>query len=119
MKITKATVKRINDHCSALKPSFNPAIRIIGEVLNQSGVILGNVGHYIINDCDEYVTPLIYSDGNREFVSGTVLNEYERRILRGLCTLYPNWLSCTFTHGLNGVEIYEVNKLVKAIVDSK
>ncbi len=70
MKITKTTVKRINDHSSALKPSFIPAISAVGEILSQSGVILGDAGHYVINDGDEYIIPLIHSDGNREFVSG-------------------------------------------------
>lgn len=118
MKITKATVKRINDHCSALKETYIPVISTIGEILCQSGVIVGNGKRYVINDGDEYVTPLIHSDGNREFVSGTVRSEYEKRLLRGLYTRYPNWLSCTFTLGLNGVDIYEVNKLVKAIIEN-
>ncbi len=118
MKITKATIKRINAHSKVLKPAYIPAINAIGEVLSQSGVILGEPGHYVINDGDEYVTPLIHSNGDREFVSGTVRDEYEKRILRGLYTRYPNWLSCTFTLGLNGVDIYEVNKLVKAILDN-
>lgn len=116
MKITKATVKRINDHCNVLKPAYIPAISTIGEVLNQSGIILGEPGRYIINNGDEYVTPLILNDGDREFVTGTVRSEYEKSLLRGLYTRYPNWLSCTFTLGLNGVDIYEVNKLVKAII---
>lgn len=118
MKITKATVKRISVHSSALKPSsFDPAISTIGEILNQSGIILGEPGSYEINDGNEYVTPLIFSDGTREFISGTVRDEYRKRLLHGLYTRYPKWLSCTFTHGLNGVDLYEVNKLVKAILE--
>lgn len=120
MKITKATVKRINEHC--LNPSnpasYIPAISIIGDVLNQSGIILGVPGHYSINNSNDYATPLILSDGIREFVSGTVKGEYAKRLFQGLYTRYPHWISCTFTHGLNGVDIYEANKLVKAILDN-
>jgi len=118
MKITKSTVKRINAHCNPLTPSFIPVISAIGEILNQSGVVLGEVGHYAVNVDDEYVTPIIYSNGSREFVSGTVRGEYEKKLFRGLYTRYPNWLSCTFTLGLNCVDIYDVNKLVKAILDN-
>lgn len=118
MKITKATVKRINDHSYVMKAeNIIPAIDAIGEVLNQCGLLIGEPGHYEINSGDEYVTPLIFSDGKREFVSGTVRGDYTKKVLRGLCTRYPRWLSCTFTHGLNGVTIYEPNKLVKAILD--
>lgn len=121
MKITKATVKRINDHSYVLKmESIIPAIALIGEILCQSGLIIGEPGHYEINNGqDEYVTPLVHNEGDRghEFISGTVRYDCDKRILRGLYTRYPNWIYCTFTHGLNGVDIYDPNKLVKAILD--
>lgn len=109
MKISKATVKRIN------KAEIGSTLNIIGEILCRSAVILGEPGHYEANDGDPYLTPFVYSDGSQEFVSSYTSCEYEKRVVRGLSTLYPMWISGTFTHGLNGVNIYEVNKLVRAI----
>ena len=109
MKLTKATVKRLNEN-------RNDAIWVIANILNRSAVILGEPGHYEANDgTDELVLPMISSDGDREFVSGRTSGEYEKRIVAGLSTRFPNMISGTFTHGLNGVDIYDVNALVREI----
>lgn len=109
MKLTKATVKRLN-------ASRTDTIRVIANILNRSAVILGETGRYEANDgTDELVLPMISSDGKREFVSGRTSGEYEKRIVAGLSTRFPNMISGTFTHGLNGVDIYDVDALVRKI----
>lgn len=115
LKITKATIKRINAHSHISKPGYCDAIHVIGEILCRSAVILGEPGCYEAND-GSFLDPWVLSDGDREFVSSTTDGEWEKQIARGLSTRYPDWIQGTFTHGLNGVRIYEVNKLVKAIL---
>lgn len=118
LKITKATVKRINDHSKVWSENYIHSIYTIGEILNHIGIILGESGHYEINDgLYDDVQPLISSDGKRQFISGAVRGDYTKRIIRGLSTKYPSWISVTFTHGLNGVDIYDVNSLVRAIAN--
>ncbi len=119
MKLTKVTIKRLNAHSNIMKPRYNPAIYIIAEILCSSAIILGDSGNYELNEGDPLCEPLIYNDGKREFISGQTHGEYEKSIVRGLTTRYPCWISGTFTNGLNGVQIYEVNKLVKAILDNQ
>ncbi len=118
MKITKVTVKRINAHSNCTKADYIPAVYAIGEILRKADFLFGESGCYELNTGDDLVQPIILSDGDREYISGTVNDDYEKRVLRGIYTLYPKWISCTFTHGLNGVNLYEVNKLVKAIVEA-
>ncbi len=119
MKITKATIKRINAHSNFKKPTYNEKIAIIANILCRSAVIVCDGSWpYMLNEGDPLCEPVIYSDGNREFVSSQTQDEYEKKIVRGLSTRYPSWIDGTFTHGLNGVHIYDVNKLVKAIVDN-
>lgn len=117
MKLTKATVKRLNAHSDINKPGYIEAIHAIADILNRSAVILGDSGNYEIND-GSFVEAVIYSDGAREYVSGTTQGEYQKCVIRGLSTRYPSLISGTFTHGLNGVAIYEVNKLVRAILEN-
>lgn len=118
MKITKVTVKRINAHSDCTNADYIPAVYAIGKILNKAGFLFGESGNYELNTGDDFVEPIISSDGDREYISGTVDGDYEKRMLRGVYTLYPKWISCTFTHGLNGVNLYEVNKLVKAIAEA-
>ncbi len=118
MKITKATIKRLNAHSNYKKPTYNEAIYVIASIINRSAIILGDSGHYELNEGDPLCEPVIYSDGNQEFIPGQTADEHEKKIVRGLAIRYPNWISGTFTHGLNGVQIYDVNKLVKAVVDN-
>ncbi len=119
MKITKATIKRLNAHSNITKPAYNETIYVIANILNRSAIILGDSGHYGLNEGDPLCEPVIYSDGNREFVSSQTNSEHEKAVVRGLAIRFPNWISGTFTHGLNGVQIYDVNKLVKAISDNQ
>ncbi len=119
MKITKATIKRINAHSNFKKPTYNERIAIIANIFCLSDVIVCDGSWpYMLNEGDPLNKPVIYSDGNREFVSSQTDGEYEKKIVRGLSIRYPNWISGTFTHGLNGVDIYDVNKLVKAVFDN-
>ena len=115
MKITKATIKRINAN-KVTNPDFNVVLRVIEDILIGSAIIRGTPGNYIANDgTDELVWPVIYSDGKREFVSGRVTSEYGKRIVAGLSQKYPSLISGTLTNGLNGVEIYDVNSLVRKV----
>lgn len=118
--LTKTTIKRINAHSNINKPGYYDEIYVIGDILCRSFVILGDSGRYEINDGSfPELRPLIFNDGerNHEFIAGQTSGEYETRIVQGLATRYPRWISGTLTHGLNGVRIYDVNKLVKAILD--
>jgi len=120
MEIFKTTVKRINDHSDTLKPSCIWAIVAIGDILQRSEVLCGESGKFELTARDDpYLWPRILCDGGKEFISGVTHGEYEQRIVRSLSTKYPSWISGTFTHGNTGVTIYEVNKLVKAIVDDQ
>lgn len=119
MKITKATLKRLNAHSKASKPSYIPQISVIAEILNRSAVILGEPGRYEINNgSDDLCRPLVYGEGKHEFISGRTANTYEKRIVAGMAQRFPKWISGTLTHGLNGVDIYRPNELVKAILDN-
>lgn len=116
MKITKATVKRINKHSNINNPDYIEAVSVIANILNRSAIILGDSGNYEINDgTDPICWPIILSDGVREYVSGRVEREHEKRIICGLSTRYPRWIQGTFTNGLNGVGIYDVNRLIREI----
>jgi len=109
MKLTKATVRRLNS-------SINDTMWVIANILCRSAVICGEPGSYEFNDgTDELVSPVVYSDGVREFVSGRTSGVYERRIVAGLATRYPKFISGSLTNGLNEVSIYDVNTLVRAI----
>lgn len=115
MKITKATIKRINAN-RVTNPDFNGQLGVIEDILVGSAVICGDPGRYEANDgTDELVWPTIYSDGTREFVSGRVTGEYGRRIVAGLAQKYPSLISATLTSGMNGVSIYDVNALVRVV----
>lgn len=119
MKITKATVKRINSHSNINSPDYNDTLHIIGEILNRAAIILGDSGNYEINDgTDPICWPVVYSDGGREFVSSHTEGEHEKCVIRGLSTRYPSWIQGTFASGLNGVTVYDVNKLVRAIIEN-
>lgn len=123
MKITKATLSRINKYGKRGKygddSKCDERILVVADILNRAAVILvGEDGKYETNDGTDELVPLItFSDGEREFVSGTTNDIYEKRIIAGLSTKYQRLISGTFTHGNNGVNIYDVNRLVKAIVD--
>lgn len=116
MNLTKATIKRINRHSNIHKPNYIYEIYLIGAILNRAAVILGNSGDYKLND-GSFIEPGIVNPGEHEFISSNTNGEYEVKTICGLAIRYPNWISGTFTHGLNGVDIYEPNKLVKAIID--
>lgn len=119
MKVTKTTIKRINAHSSINKKNYRAEIWVIANILCRAAVIIGDSGRYEVNDGSwDLLQPWILSDGDREFVSSQVLGEYEKRIARGLSTKYPNWISVSLTHGLNGVRIYDINNLVNVILKS-
>ncbi len=120
MKITKTTLRRINAHSVITKKSYCDKIYVIANILCRAAVIIGDSGRYEVNDGSwEILQPWILSDGKREFVSSCVLGEHERKVASGLSTKYPDWISVSLTHGLNGVCIYDINNLVSAILKTK
>ena len=119
MKISKRTLAIINKHSDINSDEYCPQICTVADILNRSGVILGESGHYEINNGDDFVIPCILSDGKQEFVSGTVSGNYQTRIVRGLASKYPDVISGAFTHGLNGVAIYNINTLIRKIISGQ
>lgn len=115
MKITKATVKRINGSCMAGKPGYIHEISTLGDILSQSAVILGFPGQYTINDGDEYVTPMILSDGERGFIPGET-EGYGTNCVMGLASRYPDLISASDIIGIGSVRIYDANKLIRLIL---
>ena len=47
-----------------------------------------------------------------------VNNDYDKATLRGLHTRFESLVGCTLTHGLNECQIYDINKLVRKMLNS-
>lgn len=130
MKLTKETIKRLNKYGRwtydkngyAIQP-ISDTMYEIAEVLINAMVVFECEDHkYTENDgTDEYCIPIINYDDllDRYTITGTVRSRLARHCLRGIQTRFPKVLSTTFTNGNNGIEIYDVNKLVKIIADEK
>lgn len=132
MKLTKATIKRLNKHTRWIKDEsgtpvhgdgYSVTMCAVADVIQNACIILSDEkGRYFENDeTDELLQPVFKYDDilDRYSVTGTVYGDFVKRILSGVCTRFPKVLSTTFTHGNNGIEIYDVNKLVKIIADEK
>ncbi len=76
MKITKATIKRINAHSNITKPAYNEKIDVIARILIRSAVIVCDGSwHYMLNKGDPLNEPVIYNDGEREFIPSQTNSE--------------------------------------------
>lgn len=108
MNITKKSLNLLKKHGKMLDRNFeirkeyDLRIGLIIEILQRAEIICGNAkeGFEICNVDNRAIC---------------LVNEYEKSLLRGMSTRY-RCVSCTFTHGLNQVEITNPDKLIKSIV---
>lgn len=117
MKVTHKTLRIINKHGNTKKKDlFCEQIYRIARVLTTANALFERSGRFTINDGRyEEIQPLIFDDG-REFYAGYAYGDYEKHILSGLSSRYPDYIRCSFTHGLNEVFIYDANKLIDLVV---
>ncbi len=112
MKIFEKTVERLNKYCD------DSRMAAIGEILFKGNLIGKDDSYFTFeeNFCENYqIQQSIRKDGKKEYVFGKASSEYYKRFLNGLHSKYPELVLVSFTLGLNGVELYEVNKLVRCI----
>lgn len=109
MKITKKSLSLLKKHGRMLdrnremRKEYDYRIGLIIEILQRSEIICGN-------------TREGFEICNSDNLAVCLVNENEKPILRGMSTRY-GCISCTFTHGLNQVEITDPDKLIRSIAD--
>lgn len=103
VKATKATKQRLKKMQSTL-----------AEILRERIEIAEN-----IDACINDGFTLTRDDYSKGFYSDNCLyikaQPWEKPYFNGFYTRYPSLISITFTHGLNEVQIPDVNKMVKAM----
>lgn len=107
MKITKTSLRLLKKHGRMLdknreiRKEYDRRINLIIEILQRTEIICGNTKEGFE----------IYNSDNRAIC---LVTENEKPILAGMSSRY-GYVSCTFTHGLNQVEITDPDKLIKSI----
>lgn len=108
MKITKTSLSLLKKHGQMLdkhyeiRKEYNFKISLIIEILQRAEIICGN-------------TKEGFELYNTENSAVCLVDENEKPTLRGMASRY-GYIECTFTHGLNQVEITNPDKLIKSIV---
>lgn len=110
MKITKISLKLLKKHGRMRDKHFEPCkefnyrIHLISEILLRAEVICGN-------SKDGFS---VYNADNKAIC---LVDENEKSILRGMASRYSGCIECTFTHGVNQVEIINPDKLTRSIAN--
>ncbi|WP_407310462.1 hypothetical protein [Desulfosporosinus sp. SB140] len=108
VKATKTTKQR-------LKKMQN---NTLAEILIERIEIAENLA-----DCIRNGFKLTQDDCSKGFYSNDCLyikaQPWEKPYFNGFYTRYPSLISTTFTHGLNEVQIPDVNKMVKAMLTNR
>lgn len=112
MIITKATCKRLNKH------KDDPKIMVIGRLLERASMVYHDRVYSPADDFLKQFSAVLHASATEAFISTYVEGDFERRVCRGLASRYPGYVACTFTHGLNGVDLKgDVNKFTRLIAD--
>lgn len=107
MKITKTSLMLLKKHGRLLnnnreiRKEYDNRINLISEILMRAEVICG--------DTKDGFT--VYNANNRSIC---LVGESEKPTLRGMASRY-GCIECTFTNGLNQVEITDADRLIKAV----
>lgn len=113
--ITKATCKRLNRH------KGDPCIQVIGQTLFENELLYycknRRSGKYTYSAPDDFLTQCCGFRWSGDHAVCTVDSEYKKKYFRGLASRYPDFIECTFTHGLNQMSFKkDMNEFIRLIV---
>lgn len=108
--ITKATCKRLN------KYKGEPCISAIGQLLQDAEMVYYNSRHGY-EPPDDVLRQCCGFNWSGEYALSEARGEYSKKHCRGLASRYPDYIECSFTHGLTQVRLKkDVNKFIRLIV---
>lgn len=109
--ITKATCKRLNKH------KDDARIMVIGRLLERASMVYHDRVYSPADDFLKQFSAVLHASATEAFISTYASDSFEKRVCMGLYSRYPDYIGCTFTHGLDGVDLKrDVNKFVRLIV---
>lgn len=109
--ITKATCKRLN------KYKADPKIMVIGRLLERANMVYHDRAYSPADDLLKQSSMILRASATETFISTYVCGNFERRVCAGLASRYYEYISCFFTHGLDGVNLKkDANKFVRQLV---
>lgn len=104
-KATKATMNRLNK---------------LNKLDHRAGVLIGTYTVEANNVADLISEGFSGFECNAEYGPNGIIcrvnSNYDKAIMRGLCTRYPKLVECTLTHGNNQVVIVDVNMLSRLLM---
>lgn len=109
--ITKATCKRLN------KYSNIPCISVIGELLYNADMLCYDISTHKYEAPDDLLKQYYGFRWIGDYALSEARGEYAKKHCRGLASRYPDYIECSFTHGLTQVLLKkDANQFVRLIV---
>lgn len=109
--ITKATCKRLNKYKNI------PCIGVIGDLLYEANMLFRDISTHKYEAPDDLLKQCYGFNWEGDYALSEARGEYAKKHCRGLASRYPEYIECSFTHGLTEVRLKkDVNKFVRLIL---